>query len=223
MKIVLVEDDEKISSFITKGFKELGYIIQVFDNGEDAYYFLINENYDIAIIDIMLPKLNGFELIQKLREKSNKIPIIVLSAKNATDDKVKGLELGADDYLTKPFAFSELLSRINAIYRRVNNIKETVLQYADLSLDILTREVTKAGKKIELQKKEYSLLEYLMRNAGRIVTKTMILESIWGYDFDPQTNVVDVLIHRLRKKIDDPFEKKLIHTVHGVGYVLKEK
>jgi DNA-binding response OmpR family regulator len=195
----------------------------VFDNGEDAYYFLINENYDIAIIDIMLPKLNGFELIQKLREKSNKIPIIVLSAKNATDDKVKGLELGADDYLTKPFAFSELLSRINAIYRRVNNIKETVLQYADLSLDILTREVTKAGKKIELQKKEYSLLEYLMRNAGRIVTKTMILESIWGYDFDPQTNVVDVLIHRLRKKIDDPFEKKLIHTVHGVGYVLKEK
>jgi DNA-binding response OmpR family regulator len=146
----------------------------VFDNGEDAYYFLINENYDIAIIDIMLPKLNGFELIQKLREKSNKIPIIVLSAKNATDDKVKGLELGADDYLTKPFAFSELLSRINAIYRRVNNIKETVLQYADLSLDILTREVTKAGKKIELQKKEYSLLEYLMRNAGRIVTKTMI-------------------------------------------------
>lgn len=195
----------------------------MFDNGEDAYYFLINENYDIAIIDIMLPKLNGFELIQKLREKSNKIPIIVLSAKNATDDKVKGLELGADDYLTKPFAFSELLSRINAIYRRVNNIKETVLQYADLSLDILTREVTKAGKKIELQKKEYSLLEYLMRNAGRIVTKTMILESIWGYDFDPQTNVVDVLIHRLRKKIDDPFEKKLIHTVHGVGYVLKEK
>lgn len=146
----------------------------MFDNGEDAYYFLINENYDIAIIDIMLPKLNGFELIQKLREKSNKIPIIVLSAKNATDDKVKGLELGADDYLTKPFAFSELLSRINAIYRRVNNIKETVLQYADLSLDILTREVTKAGKKIELQKKEYSLLEYLMRNAGRIVTKTMI-------------------------------------------------
>jgi DNA-binding response OmpR family regulator len=183
----------------------------------------MNENYDIAIIDIMLPKLNGFELIQKLREKANKTPIIVLSAKNATDDKVKGLELGADDYLTKPFAFSELLSRINAIYRRVNNIKETVLQYADLSLDILTREVTKDGKKIELQKKEYSLLEYLMRNAGRIVTKTMILESIWGYDFDPQTNVVDVLIHRLRKKIDDPFDKKLIHTVHGVGYVLKEK
>jgi len=223
MKIVLVEDDEKISSFIAKGFKELGYVIQVFNNGEDAYYFLTNENYDIAIIDIMLPKLDGFELIQRLREKSNKIPIIVLSAKNSTDDKVKGLELGADDYLTKPFAFSELLSRINAIYRRVNNIKETVLQYADLSLDILTREVTKAGKTIELQKKEYSLLEYLMRNAGRIVTKTMILESIWGYDFDPQTNVVDVLIHRLRKKIDDPFEKKLIHTVHGVGYVLKEK
>src|SRR5206468_2976168 len=177
---------------------------------------------DAAIVDVMLPKLDGLNLVQRLRKEGIRVPVIFLSAKASVDDRIKGLQAGGDDYLTKPFAFSELLARVQALIRRSTNAAEpTRLSVADLTLDLLTREVTRGGQKIELQAREFALLEYLMRHAGRVVTKTMILEHIWDYSFDPQTNVVDVLVCRLRNKVDKDFPKKLIHTMRGMGYVLK--
>ena len=224
MRLLVVEDDPKIGSFVSKGLKEHGYAVDLCDDGKEALFLAGTTDYDLAVIDIMLPGLDGLNLVQQLRREGKDMPVLILSARASVDDRVKGLQAGGDDYLTKPFAFSELLARVQALLRRSNlGGKDPVkLQLADLSLNLLTREVERQGQSIELQGKEFSLLEYMMRNPGRVVTKTMILEHVWDYHFDPQTNVVDVLVHRLRTKIDKAFEPKLIHTIRGVGYVLKQ-
>ena len=222
MRILLVEDDLKIASFILKGLKEAGFASDHTTDGEEGLYLALTEPYDTAIIDIMLPKLDGLTLIEELRRKRINTPVIILSAKRSIDDRVKGLQKGGDDYLTKPFSFSELLARVQALIRRASREPEpTVLSLGDLSMDLLTREVIRTGTRIELQPREFALLEYLMRNVGRVISKTMILEHVWDYNFDPQTNVVDVLVCRLRNKVDRDFDVKMIHTVRGVGYVLK--
>ncbi len=223
MRILLVEDDAKIASFIVKGLKAAGYAVDHARDGEEGLHLALSEPYDTAIIDIMLPKLDGLALIERMRSAKLRTPVIILSAKGSIDDRVKGLQTGGDDYITKPFAFSELLARVQALMRRAGGLAEpTGLTAGDLSMNLLTREVTRGAKKIELQPIEFSLLEYLMRNAGQVVSKTMIMEHVWNYNFDPQTNVVEARICRLRDKIDRDFEQKLIHTVRGVGYVLKE-
>jgi len=223
MRILLVEDDAKIASFIVKGLKAAGYAVDHARDGEEGLHLALSEPYDTAIIDIMLPKLDGLALIERMRSAKQRTPVIILSAKGSIDDRVKGLQTGGDDYITKPFAFSELLARVQALMRRAGGLAEpTGLSAGDMSMNLLTREVTRGAKKIELQPIEFSLLEYLMRNAGQVVSKTMIMEHVWNYNFDPQTNVVEARICRLRDKIDRDFEQKLIHTVRGVGYVLKE-
>ncbi len=224
MRILLVEDDVKIASFIVKGLKAAGYAVDHALDGEEGLHMALTEPYDTAIIDIMLPKRDGLSLIEKMRKEKIRTPVIILSAKGSIDDRVRGLQTGGDDYLTKPFAFSELLARVQALIRRAGGISEpTRLTVGGLSMNLLTREVTRGGREIELKPIEFSLLEYLMRSAGRVVSKTMIMEHVWNYDFDPQTNVVEARICRLRDKIDRDFDKKLIHTIRGVGYVLKEK
>jgi len=224
MRILLVEDDDKIASFIVKGFKAEGFAVDHAADGEDGLHLALTEPYDAAIIDLMLPKLDGLSLIEQMRREKIRTPVIILSARGSVDDRVKGLHTGGDDYLTKPFAFSELLARVQALIRRSTDVSEpTKLMVADVTVNIVTREVVRAGKTIELQPLEFSLLEYLMRNAGRVVSKTMIMEHVWDYYFDPQTNVVESRIYKLREKIDKGFSNKLIHTVRGVGYVLKEK
>ena len=223
MRLLLVEDDLKIASFVLKGLKEAGFAIDHATNGENGLHLALNEPYDVAIIDIMLPKLDGLRLIEQLRRKKINTPVIILSAKRTVDDRIKGLHTGSDDYLTKPFAFSELLARVQALIRRASGAAEpTSLVVDDLSVNVLTREVRRGGKRIDLPPLEFSLLEYLMRNARKVVSKTMIMEHVWDYNFDPQTNVVEVRICKLRDRIDKGFEKKLIHTVYGAGYVLKE-
>jgi two-component system OmpR family response regulator len=223
MRVLLVEDDKKIASFISKGLKEAGFATDHAGDGVDGLHLALNEPYDAAIIDIMLPRLDGLSLIEELRRKKVNTPIIVLSAKRSVDDRIKGLQIGGDDYLTKPFSFSELLARVQALIRRSSGVTEpNMLEVRDLSMNIITREITRGDRKIELQPREFSLLEYLMRNKGRVLSKTMILEHVWDYDFDPQTNVVDVLVCRLRNKVEKEFEHKLIRTIRGVGYVLKE-
>jgi two-component system OmpR family response regulator len=223
MRILLVEDDHKIASFIIKGLKAQGFAVDHAIDGEDGLHLALTEPYDTAIIDVMLPKLDGLNLIKNMRREKLNTPVIILSAKGAVDDRVKGLQMGADDYLTKPFAFSELLARVQALIRRSSDVSEpTKLSVADITMNLINREVMRAGKKIELQPLEFSLLEYLMRNAGRVVSKTMIMEHVWDYYFDPQTNVVESRIYKLREKIDKGFPSKLIHTVRGVGYVLRE-
>jgi two-component system OmpR family response regulator len=195
---------------------------QAYD-GDDGLHMALTEPYDTAVIDIMLPKLDGLSLIERMRKEKIRTPVIILSAKASIDDRVKGLQTGGDDYLTKPFAFSELLARVQALIRRASGISEpTRLAVGNLCMNLLTREVTREDRKIELQPIEFSLLEYLMRNAGRIVSRTMIMQHVWNYNFDPQTNVVEARICRLRDKIDRGFDQKLIHTIRGVGYVLKE-
>ncbi len=223
MRILLVEDDQKIASFIIKGLKAEGFAVDHEGNGEDGLHLALTEPYDAAIIDIMLPRMDGLKLIENMRRERLKTPVIILSAKGEVDDRVKGLQIGADDYLTKPFAFSELLARLQALIRRSSDVSEpTKLAVADISMNLITRDVVRAGKKIDLQPLEFSLLEYLLRNAGRVVSKTMIMEHVWDYYFDPQTNVVESRIYKLREKIDKEFPTRLIHTVRGVGYVLKE-
>lgn len=223
MRILLVEDDLKIASFILKGLKAAGFAVDHAADGEDGLRMTLTEPYDTAIIDVMLPKVDGLALIERMRREKVNTPVIILSAKGSIDDRVKGLQTGSDDYLTKPFAFSELLARVQALIRRAGGVSEpTRLTVGDLSMNLLTREVIRGGKKIELQPLEFSLLEYLMRNAGKVVSKTMIMEHVWDYNFDPQTNVVEARICRLRDKIDKGFATKLIQTVRGVGYVLKE-
>lgn len=224
MRILLVEDDSKIASFIVKGLRAEGFAVDHAADGEDGLHLALNEPYDAAIIDLMLPKRDGLSLIDRMRREKINTPVIILSAKGSVDDRVKGLHTGGDDYLTKPFAFSELLARVQALIRRSSDVSEpTKLMVADVTMNLITREVMRAGKPIELQPLEFSLLEYLMRNAGRVVSKTMIMEHVWDYYFDPQTNVVESRIYKLREKIDKGFSNKLIHTVRGVGYVLKDK
>ena len=220
MRILVVEDDKKIASFVVNGLKQSGFAVDHAADGEDGVIRAQAIAFDAAVVDLMLPKLDGLGLIQQLRSRGVRIPILILSAKSSVDDRVLGLQAGGDDYLTKPFAFSELLARVQALIRRSTQTPEpTRLSVGDLTLDLLTREVRRAGEKIELQPREFALLEYLMRHANRPVTKTMILEHIFDYSFDPQTNVVDVLVHRLRAKVDR--NKAMIHTIRGVGYVLR--
>jgi two-component system OmpR family response regulator len=222
MRLLLVEDDPKIASFILKGMKAEGYAVDHAPDGQEGLHMAVTEPYDAAIIDVMLPKLDGLSVIERMRKEKVNTPVIILSAKGSVDDRVKGLQAGGDDYLPKPFAFSELLARVQALIRRGSGLSEpTRLTVGDLTMNLLNREVTRGGQKIELQRLEFSLLEYLMRSAGRVVSKTMIMEHVWDYNFDPQTNVVESRICRLRDKIDRGFDKKLIQTVRGVGYALK--
>ena len=223
MRILLVEDDPKIASFVEKGLRAAGYAVDHASDGEAGLQLALSEPYDAAIVDIMLPRRDGLSLIDELRRQKISTPVIILSAKDSVDERVRGLQAGSDDYLTKPFAFSELLARVQALLRRAGGISEpTRLTVGELSLNLLTREVIRAGKKIDLQPMEFSLLEYLMRNAGRVVSKTMIMEHVWDYNFDPQTNVVEARMSKLRDKIDREFSTRLIHTMRGAGYVLRE-
>jgi two-component system OmpR family response regulator len=223
MRILLIEDDMKLASFILKGFKEAGFAVDHCADGEDGLHMASNEPYDAAIVDIMLPKLDGFSLIDELRRRKKNTPVIILSAKRSVEDRIKGLQTGSDDYLVKPFSFAELLARVQALIRRASGTAEpNTLAVGDLSMDLRTRKVMRGEKKIDLPPLEFSLLEYLMRHAGNVVSKTMIMEHVWDYNFDPQTNVVEVRICKLRDKIDNDFGKKMIHTVYGAGYVLEE-
>jgi two-component system OmpR family response regulator len=222
MRLLLVEDDRKIASFVINGLKGAGFAVDHAVDGQHGLSLALSEPYDGAIVDLMLPGLDGLSLIERLRREKKSTPVIILSARGSIDDRVKGLQTGGDDYLVKPFAFSELLARVQALLRRASGAAEpTRLAAEDLTMDLSTRQVTRAGRRIDLQPLEFSLLEYLMRNAGRVVSKTMIMEHVWNYAFDPQTNVVEARICRLRDKIDKDFDRKLIHTVRGVGYVLK--
>jgi two-component system OmpR family response regulator len=222
MRLLLVEDNRTIASFVTKGFEQAGFAVDHADNGEDGLHLALTEPYDVAVIDVMLPRLDGLTLIDKMRRQRINTPVIILSAKRSLDDRIKGLQTGSDDYLIKPFAFSELLARVRALIRRSrDSVEPTRLTVGDLSVDLLKREVNRSGRTIALQPMEFKLLEYLMRNAETVVSKTMILEHVWDYNFDPQTSVVDVLVCRLRNKVDRDFQRTLIHTIRGVGYVLK--
>jgi two-component system OmpR family response regulator len=222
MRVLVVEDDSKIASFVINGLKQNGFVADHAVDGENGLALAQAVTYDVAVLDIMLPKLDGLSLLRQLRQNKILTPVLILSAKASVDDRVKGLQAGGDDYLTKPFAFSELLARVQALVRRANHTAApTTLSTNDLTMDLLTREVVRSGQKIELHSREFALLELLLRHPGRAVTKTMILEQIWDYSFDPQTNVVDVLVHRLRAKLDKNFPVKLIQTIRGVGYVLK--
>lgn len=223
MRILLVEDDAKIASFIAKGLHQEGYAVDHAEDGETGLHLALTEPYDAAVIDLMLPRKDGLSLIEEMRQARRSTPVIILSAKRAVDERVKGLQAGGDDYMTKPFAFSELAARLQALLRRSHGkVESNQLACSDLTLDLLRREVSRGGERIELQPKEMALLEYLMRHAGRVVTRTMIMEHVWNYNFDPQTNVVEARICKLRDKIDRPHKTKLIHTVRGVGYVLRE-
>ena len=221
MRILVIEDEKKIASFIKRGLKEEGHMVDVAYDGEEGYRLSGENDYDLILLDIMLPKRDGISLCRQLRDDGATMPILMLTAKDSVQDKVTGLDSGADDYLTKPFAFEELLARIRALMRKHSPLA-TKLQAGDLVLDMLSHRVTRAGKEILLTMKEYALLEYLMRNAGTVVTRTMITEHVWDIDFDTSTNVIDVYINYLRNKIDSGQQKKLIHTVRGRGYLLKD-
>lgn len=224
MKILLVEDDEITASFITKGLKEVGYVVIHTKNGEDGLHLALNEDFDAAIIDIMLPKLDGLSLINRIRRKKVMTPVIVLSARGSVDDRIEGLRSGSDDYMIKPFSLSELIVRVQSLIRRANAVSEpTSLTVGDLSLDLFSRKINKNGVEIKLKPKEFSLLEYLMYNSGRVVSKEMIMDHVWDYSFDPGTNVVESQICRLRNKLDCSDDNKLIHTVKGIGYVLEKR
>ena len=222
MRILLIEDDVKIAAFIEKGLKAAGFAVDHATDGQMGLHLALSEPYDAAIVDLMLPALDGLSVIARMRREKVNTPVIILSAKDSVDDRVRGLQSGGDDYLTKPFSFSELLARIHALIRRASGaVEPTRLSVGDLSMDLITREVVRGDRTIDLQPREFALLEYLMRNAGRVVSKTMIMEHVWDYHFDPMTNVVEARISRLRNKVDKPFHQKMIHTVRGVGYVLK--
>lgn len=224
MRLLIVEDDIKIAALIEKGMREAGFEVEVCHDGNSGLTQGMTGRYDAAVIDIMLPGLDGLQVIEQLREQRVSTPVLILSARQSVDDRIRGLQRGGDDYMVKPFSFNELLARIQALIRRDKKHGEpTTLEYEDLSMDLLRREVRRQGEKIELPAKEYALLEYLMRHPENIVSKTSILEQVYEYSFDPQTNVVDVLVCRLRNKIDRDFQQKLIHTVRGMGYVLKSE
>ena len=224
MKILLIEDDRTIADYVAKGLREAGFAVDLARDGLDGLDRGLDGTYDAAIVDIMLPGLDGLSIIERWRTSRIDTPVLILSAKRTIDDRVRGLRAGGDDYLTKPFSFTELLARVEALIRRASRTAEpTTLSLADLRVDLLPREVVRGdGRTIDLQPREFALLEYLLRNQGRVVSKTSILEHVYDYSFDPKTNVVDVLVHRLRQKIDRDFDPKLLHTVRGMGYVLKK-
>src|SRR5665213_970846 len=222
MRVLVVEDDKKIAAFVVNGLKQSGFSVDCACDGEQALSHFRKVAYDAAVLDVMLPQLDGLSLLRRLRDDKNLVPVLILSAKASVENRVAGLQAGGDDYLTKPFAFSELLARVQALIRRAQHAVEPAkLSAGDVTMDLLSREVTRSGQTIELQSREFALLELMLRSPGRPITKTMILEHIWDYNFDPQTNVVDVLVHRLRAKVDKDFPVKLIQTIRGVGYVLK--
>lgn len=223
MHALIIEDDRTIADFVARGLREAGFAVDVAGDGEEGLEVALEQNPDVAIVDLMLPRRDGLSVIDELRRRGRATPVLILSARRSVDDRVRGLHAGGDDYLTKPFAFAELLARVQALVRRASRAPEpTTLTVGDLALDLLTRKVTRGGTVIDLRPREFALLEYLMRNAGKVVSKTMILSHVWEYNFDPQTNIVDVLVSRLRDRIDRPFEKKLLQTVRGVGYVIRQ-
>jgi two-component system, OmpR family, response regulator len=222
MRVLIVEDDRTIADFLAQGLSEAGYAVDVAADGERGLELAAANAYDAAIMDVMLPRLDGLTVIDRMRARGIRTPVLILSARRTVDDRVSGLQAGGDDYLTKPFAFAELLARVQALIRRSTGATEaTRLSVGDLTMDLLTRRIERAGRLLDLRPREFALLEYLMRNAGRVLTKTMILSHVWGYNFNPGTNVVDVLVSRLREKVDRDFEPKLLQTVRGVGYVLR--
>lgn len=224
MRLLLVEDDKKIASFLEKGLRESGFNVDLCFDGIDGLRLALSEKFDVAVMDIMLPGMDGLSVIERIREKGVQTPVLILSARQSVDDRIQGLQRGGDDYMVKPFSFSELLARVQALIRRdQKNVRPTVLTVDTLQMDLLKHEVQREGEKIELPAKEYALLEYMMRNPEVVLSKTAILERVYDYAFDPQTNVVDVLVCRLRNKIDKDYEKKLIHTVRGMGYVLRAR
>ena len=222
MRVLLVEDDPTIAEFVGRGLREAGFAVDHESDGVSGLRAALHTVYDVAIVDVMLPQRDGLSLIDELRRRKVMTPVLILSARRSVDDRVRGLQTGGDDYLTKPFAFPELLARVQALIRRSSRTPETPrLTVGDLTLDRLSRHVERQGRRIELRPREFTLLELLMRNEGRVVSKTMILSQVWGYSFDPGSNVVDVLVFRLRDKIDRGFDTPLLHTVRGVGYVLR--
>jgi heavy metal response regulator len=222
VRALLIEDDDTIAEFVARGLREAGFAVDREGDGAAGLEAALRQSYDVAVVDVMLPKRDGLSVIEELRRRGVTTPVLILSARRSVDDRVRGLQSGGDDYLTKPFAFAELLARVQALVRRASRTAEpTTLTVDDLVLDLLSRRVSRADTTIDLRPREFALLEYLMRNAGKVVSKTMILSHVWEYNFDPQTNIVDVLVSRLREKVDRPFDKKLLQTVRGVGYVLR--
>jgi two-component system OmpR family response regulator len=224
MRLLLIEDDAEVANYLIKGLRENGFVVDHASDGKEGLYLATSEDYDVMIVDRMLPALDGLVIVKSVRAAGKSTPALILSTLGEVDDRVEGLQAGADDYLTKPFAFSELIARIDALLRRSTASTSTIteLKIGDLRLDLLTHTATRSGQLIELQPREFSMLEYLMRNAGHVVTRTMLLEHVWDYQFDPQTNVIDVLISRLRGKIDSNFSAPLLHTVRGSGYMINE-
>jgi len=224
MRILVVEDDRKVASFIRQGLVEEGHTVETAADGDGALELLVEgEPYDLIVLDVMLPGRDGFAVLTGARQAGVHAPVIMLTARDSVADKVTGLDLGADDYLAKPFAFEELLARVRALFRRRSERRAPVLRLADLTLDPATRKVERAGRRIELTTREWALLEYFMRNTGRILTRPMLVQHVWGLDFDPESNIVDVYVGYLRRKIDGPQERKLFHTIRGAGYVLKDE
>jgi two-component system, OmpR family, response regulator len=222
MRVLVAEDDQVIADFVSQGLREAGYAVDVAATGPEALKRALDGGYDAAVMDVMLPELDGLSVIEQLRAKKQQMPVLILSARHTVDDRVKGLQAGGDDYLTKPFAFAELLARLQALLRRAGGASEpTRLSVGDLTLDLLSRRVERGGRSLDLRPREFALLQYLMRHPGRVLSKTMILSHVWGYSFDPGTNIVDVLVSRLRDKVDEGFDTRLIHTVRGAGYVIK--
>jgi DNA-binding response OmpR family regulator len=224
MKILIIEDDKTISNYVAKGLRHASFTVDQAFDGQKGFDLTIEKNYDALIVDLMLPGIDGLSIIEDFRKRGDETPVLILSAKHTVDDRIKGLDVGGDDYLVKPFSFDELLARIHAILRRNARLSKLgIIEYSDLMIDLFKRETIRNGKRIEVQPREFELLEYFLQNAERVISKTMILERIWDFNFDPQTNVVEVLVSRLRRKIDQDFDDKLIHTVWGVGYVLKKE
>jgi two-component system, OmpR family, response regulator len=223
MRVLVIEDDSKIASFIVGGLKQAAFSAHQANNGEQALRLARTEHFDLLIVDLMLPGIDGLTLIEQLRRHKINSPVLIVSAKRSVDDRVRGLQLGGDDYLTKPFAFSELLARVQALIRRSTGATEaTTLHVGDVEMNLIKREVTRSGKRIDLTPREFALLEYLLRNAGRVVSRTMIMEHVWDYNFDPMTNIVEARMCKLREKIDEDSPKKLIHTIRGFGYVIRD-
>lgn len=223
MRILIIEDEVKTANFLQKGLREQGYVAEVANNGQDGLFLATSETFDLIILDVMLPKITGWDLMQKLRESGYELPVLFLTARDAVEDRVKGLQLGADDYLVKPFAFSELLARVQTLLRRSQTRQPEKLKIADLEIDPIRHRAYRAGQRLDLTPKEFSLLDLFVRRQGQLLSRTLIAEQVWDVNFDSDTNVVDVAVRRLRQKADDPFQKKLIHTVRGVGYVMEER
>jgi two-component system, OmpR family, copper resistance phosphate regulon response regulator CusR len=223
MHLLIVEDERKTASFLRKGLSENGFVVDVSHDGEEGLELALTREYDLLILDVLLPRREGWSILAELRRAGKKVPVLFLTARDRVQDRVKGLELGADDYLIKPFAFSELLARVRSILRRGTGLQQQTLNVSDLQIDLLRRKVTRGSKRIDITSKEFALLSLLARRSGEVLSRTLIAEQVWDMNFDSGTNVVDVAIRRLRSKVDDPFRKKLIHSVRGVGYVLEDR